>query len=61
MDGSNILAHINQRFGTAYELVGRYATGESGIASKVIDAAYMSTCVLRTRFCARSNEGEIQI
>ncbi len=39
MDASDIIAHINQRFGTTYKLVGPYASGESGVASKVIDAA----------------------
>jgi hypothetical protein len=37
MNASDVIARINQRLGTGYRIVGRYAAGESGVASQVID------------------------
>jgi hypothetical protein len=37
MNAADILAHINERRGTSYKIVGRYGQGESGIASQVVD------------------------
>ena len=38
MTADEVLAHINTERGTSYRLAGRYAQGESGAASKVVDA-----------------------
>jgi Phosphotransferase enzyme family len=39
MNASDIIAHLNQDRGTLYRIVGRYASGESGAASQVVDDA----------------------
>jgi len=39
MNAADVLAHINERRGTSYKIVGRYRQGESGTASRVADAA----------------------
>jgi len=39
MNASDIIAHINRNLGTSYKIVGRYAAGESGLASQVVDPA----------------------
>ena len=37
MNASDIIAHINQRLGTSYKTIGRYAAGEGGGATQIID------------------------
>jgi hypothetical protein len=39
MKAAEVIAHINQRFDASYQIVGRYAAGESGSASQVVDEA----------------------
>lgn len=46
MNASDVIAHINQRLGATYKLVGRYAAGESGVASQVVDE-YSNRYVLK--------------
>ena len=38
MNAEEVLAHINTQRGTSYQLVGRYAQGESRAAVRVADA-----------------------
>ncbi len=37
MNASDVIAHLNQDRGTSYKIVGRYASGEGGVASQVVD------------------------
>ena len=39
MNASEVIAHINLQLGSSYKFVGRYAHGESHVASQVIDDA----------------------
>lgn len=37
MNSQDVIAQINQSLGASYKIAGRYAAGESGVASKVMD------------------------
>jgi hypothetical protein len=50
VNASDIIAHINQRLGKSYRIVGDYAAGESGTASRVIDD-------LENRFVLKIGQG----
>jgi aminoglycoside phosphotransferase (APT) family kinase protein len=50
VNASDVIAHINQRLGKSYRIVGDYAAGESGTASRVIDD-------LENRYVLKIGEG----